>query len=108
MERDMGNIILIDDFVRKIRYSEEYVVFFWDFKDDIDELVSKSGYYNQFIKKFAKAVRILEGLKKQCVECSNLFEKLKGADDLYSIRLKGQKNLRILFAFYNFDLIQYL
>lgn len=99
----MGNIILINDFVRKIRCGEEYVVYHWDFEIDVNKLISQSGYYDQFIKKFAKAVRILEGLKHQCVECSSLFEKLKRTEDLYSIRIKGQKNIRILFSFLNYE-----
>ena len=42
----------------------------------------------------------LEGLKTRCyIGNSKLFEKLLEEDDLYSIRLFGEKNIRILFIF---------
>ena len=95
----MGNIIDLNDFVKKLRCSEEYVVLSPYIDSDIDSLLDRSGLYNQFVKKLAKSIRILEGLGKRCVECSNLFELLKGTERLYSIKIKGQKNIRILFHF---------
>lgn len=42
----------------------------------------------------------MEGLKTRCcLGNSDLFEKLLDEDNLYSIRLFGEKNIRILFLF---------
>lgn len=43
----------------------------------------------------------MENLKTDCYQVKNTFEKLKSAGGLYAMKLKGEKNIRILFVFRN-------
>lgn len=89
--------------LQKIWYPEEYettyIYTYSSFNQELAELISKSGYIKEFKLKYHKSLRFLENLKKNCMMQPNLFEKLSDAEDLYAIRLKGQKNIRILFSF---------
>lgn len=44
-------------------------------------------------------VILFENLKENCFHQRKLFEKLTECKDLYSIKLFGEKNIRILFTF---------
>jgi len=91
----------------KILYPEEYkttyVFTYPNFNDELKELIGKSGYVKEFKTKYHKGLRFLENLKRRCIMNSNLFEELVGADGIYSMILKGEKNIRILFDFVHVD-----
>lgn len=74
--------------------------------DELKELVEISGYKSIFSKKYNKALRFLENLKTHCTEQEKLFELLIGEEGLYSMRLKGEKNIRVLFCFSQINNIQ--
>lgn len=81
------------------KYESTYIYTCSGFNEELKDLMSKSGYEDEFKHKYRKALRFLENLKQNCVEQASLFECLKGADGLHSIKLKGRKNIRILFSF---------
>ena len=89
--------------LHKILYPEEYkttyVYTYHSFNAELKDLLGKSGYVKEFKVKYHKALRFLENLKKTCIMNANLFEQLKNADGIYSIILKGEKNIRILYDF---------
>jgi len=89
--------------LQKIRYPEEYetkyVYTYPTFNDELADMISKSGYVNEFKIKYHKSLRFLENLKRNCIEQSRLFERLSEAEGLHSIKLRGEKNIRILFSF---------
>lgn len=62
-------------------------------------MIENSGYEKPFLNKYQKSLRFLELLKTRCFEKKDLFEKLLEENNLYSIRLFGEKNIRILFSF---------
>ena len=73
---------------------------YYKLNDELKDMIERSGYKNQFIVKYRKSLRFLEALKTRCyLGNSDLFEKLLNEDNLYSIRLFGNKNIRILFSF---------
>lgn len=81
------------------RYESTYIYTCSGFNEELKDLISKSGYEDEFKHKYHKGLRFLENLKQNCVEQASLFECLKETDGLHSMKLKGRKNIRILFSF---------
>ncbi len=89
--------------LHKVIYPEEYktsyVLTYPSLNDELKELIGKTGYVKDFKTKYHKALRFIENLKKTCVMNKKLFEELLDADGLYSMRLIGEVNIRIIFDF---------
>lgn len=82
------------------KYPTEYIKVYYTLNNELEDIIENSGYKRAFLSKYQKSLRFLEGLKtKCCIGNSDLFEKLLDEDNLYSIRLFGEKNIRILFSF---------
>lgn len=82
------------------KYPTEYIKVYHTLNDELKEIIETSGYKKTFLSKYQKSLKFLEGLKTRCcLGNSDLFEKLLDEDNLYSIRLLGEKNIRILFFF---------
>ena len=82
------------------KYPTEYIKVYYTLNNELEDIIENSGYKRAFLSKYQKSLRFLEGLKtKCCLGNSDLFEKLLDEDNLYSIRLFGEKNIRILFTF---------
>ena len=80
-------------------FKTDFVLAYHSFNGELKELLDKSGYTDIFTKKYFRGLRFLENLKSRCIEQSKIFEKLKNGEGLYSMRLHGAKNIRILFDF---------
>lgn len=97
----MNDKSIIDLF--KILYPEQYestyVFTYPTFNNELKKLLERSGYLNEFKSKYLKGLRFLENLKKKCILNASLFEELLDSDGIYSMRIKGEKNIRILFGF---------
>ncbi|MGI6728253.1 MAG: hypothetical protein ACOX4P_06870 [Anaerovoracaceae bacterium] len=82
------------------KYSTEYIKGYHTLNNELEGIIESSGYKKTFLSKYRKSLRFLERLKTRCcLGNSDLFEKLLYEDNLYSIRLFGEKNVRILFLF---------
>jgi len=82
------------------RYPTEYIKVYHTLNNELKDIIESSGYKKVFLKKYRKSLKFLEGLKTRCcLGNSDLFEKIVDEDNLYSIRLFGEKNIRILFCF---------
>jgi hypothetical protein len=82
------------------KYPTEYIKVYHTLNNELEDIIESSGYKKTFLSKYQKSLRFLEGLKTRCVlGNSNLFEKLLDEDNLYSIILFSDKNIRILFSF---------
>lgn len=79
------------------RHKTEYIKVHYTLNNELKVIIEKSGYKQSFLKKYQKSLRFLEGLKTNCTENSNLFEKLLKVDDLYSMRLIGERILGYYF-----------
>jgi len=94
------------DKTTKILYPEsfktQYIRVYYSVNDELRNLIEESGYKNEFTRKYRKSLIFLEDLKENCTK-QKLFEKLTEAKGLYSIRLSGEKNIRILFTFSKSD-----
>ncbi len=88
-------------------YNSSFVVVHSDFNNELRELITKSGYEKDLTRQYFKNLKFLENLKKNCVNAFKLFEQLKNADGLYSMKLKGERNIRILFDFQIIENVEY-
>lgn len=93
------NLIELQNIWYPDEYKTKYIYTYPAFNEELADIMGKSGYVKEFKIKYHKSLRFLENLKRSCVMQSNLFECLKEAEELYAIRLKGKKNIRILFSF---------
>lgn len=85
-------------------YPTEYIKVYHTLNNELEDIIESSGYKKTFLSKYRKSLKFLEGLKTRCcLGNSDLFEKLLDEDNLYSIRLFGEKNIRILFSFFNIN-----
>lgn len=66
------------EILSKVKYHEAVL-------DEIKELVLAKGIAEQFIRSFAKNVTLIEELGRDVTKTNN-FEKLSGADGLYSMK----------------------
>lgn len=82
-----------------MKYPSDYVYTYPTLNDELHSLLGNSGYEEKLEKKYLRALRFLEKLKTRCVVQSKLFEKLSYGDGFYSMKLHGERNIRILFDF---------
>jgi len=85
-------------------YTTDYIKVYHTLNDELKSMIENSGYKKTFLVKYRKSLKFLEGLKTRCcIGNKNLFEKLLDEDNLYSIMLFGEKNIRILFSFFTIN-----
>jgi len=78
------------------------------YEDDLKVLIEKSGVKNKFWGLYKQRLTFLEEHSELCSQRTAWFERLKWFDeDLFSMILKFQKNIRILFAFVEYEGTQY-
>jgi len=95
----------------KVHYPEafngEYIRVHWQFENDLKAILEKSGQIADFWSKYRQRLQFLDERKKECILKHDWFEKLRYEDNLYSIRFRIDKNIRILFAFVAYNNIEY-
>jgi len=92
------NITKMAKIIYPVSFNTQYVYAYRELNDELRDLIETSGYKNEFTRKYRRSLLMLENLKENCTK-QKTFEKLTNEKDLYSIRLKGEKNIRILFTF---------
>jgi len=68
-------------------------------REDLEGLLEKSGYKEKFKRQYRMRLKFLEDRLDRCIEKSSWFESLKSENGLYSMKIKGQLNIRVIFAF---------
>jgi mRNA-degrading endonuclease RelE of RelBE toxin-antitoxin system len=66
--------------------------------EDLRNILVGSGLEDKFASQFRQRLKFLEQHGRECVKKNDWFEKLKKANDIYSMRFKLPKNIRILFT----------
>lgn len=89
---------------KKVLYPEEfksaYIREYPSYENDLRELLERSGYKDEFCGKYKQRLMFLEEWNERCIQRRNWFERLKHVGkELYSMKFKTQKNIRILFVF---------
>jgi len=80
-------------------FDSQYIRVHWEFENDLKDILERSGQQQNFRQKIRQRLRHLDERRRDCVRKTDWFEKLKHEKDLYSMKIKGGKNIRILFAF---------
>lgn len=95
----MGEGIKITKVVYPEKFEGSYVNAHEEFNDELKKIIGKSGEQKIFLKRHRNSLKILEKYRTNCTLHNN-FEELKKTNALFSMRLKGRMNIRILFAFF--------
>ena len=74
-----------------------------EFEEELKSVLEESGYKSKFISLFRQRLKHLDERWKNCILKKDWFEILKGTNDIYSMKFKGQKNIRILFKFTGYE-----
>lgn len=85
----------------KIEYpfsvDESYIKAHYQQENELKKILEKSGHKDEFVNKFRMRLKFLADRRKLCCQKSAWFEILKN-ESLYSMKIKGKKNVRILFS----------
>jgi hypothetical protein len=78
------------------------------YEDDLKDLIEKSGVKNKFWGLYKQRLTFLKEHSELCTLRTAWFEQLKGYDGvLFSMIIKFEKNIRILFTFVEHEGTQY-
>lgn len=88
-------------------FNSKYIRVHSLFEEELKAILEKSGHKPEFWPKYRQRLRHLDERKTKCILKQDWFEKLKHEDELYSIKIKDEKNIRILFAFIAYKNIEY-
>ena len=98
-----GGIHILKDTLERIIYPEifnnERICQHYKLTEDLESILEKSGYINHFKRKYRQRLRFLIDRGQLCIERYEWFESLKNEPDLYSMKIKGELNIRIIFTF---------
>ncbi len=79
-----------------------------DYESELKKIIEKSGAKAKFWGLYKQRLMFLDEERELCSQRKKWFELLKYADEeLYSMRLEFEKNIRILFAFVEYAGTQY-
>lgn len=81
------------------KFNSDFIYTYIDFEHELKGMIERSGYKPEFIRKYRSSLLQLDNLKMQCTTLRKSFEKLRNTENLYSMKLHGEKNIRILFTF---------
>lgn len=98
----MGNT-RIANIIYPEKFTTDFVYVYYEFEGELKELIEHSGYKREFTRKYRTSINMLDKLKFNCFEQKGRFEHVQNSKDLFSIKLHGNKNIRILFTFMGDD-----
>jgi hypothetical protein len=82
-----------------IKFHSTQIYYHQKFEKELQNILEESGYKEKFIPLFYQRLKYLEETQERCIIKSDWFEVLKGSNELYSMKFKGMKNIRIIFMF---------
>ena len=98
----MGNT-KISNIIYPDQFKTNYIFAYVDYQDELRNIIQQSGRVDDITKKYKKSLTFLSSLKTNCFKQRKLFEKLIDCKNIYSIKLHGEINLRVLFTFMKYD-----
>jgi len=100
--------ILAKNVVYPAAFNSKNIREHFEYENDLKDLIEKSGVKDKFWALYKQRLKYLDERSGLCVLRTAWFEQLKWYDDkLFSMIVKFQKNIRILFAFVEHDGTQY-
>jgi len=95
----------------KVLYPEafrgSFIRTYWDYENDLRNILERSGKKDDFAGKYKMRLKFLDARRENCVQKRDWFEVLKYGNKLYAMKIKDDKNIRILFSFVEYDSIKY-
>jgi hypothetical protein len=79
----------------------------WNYENDLKDILERSGKKDDFIGKYKMRLRFLDEYREKSVLKRDWFEALKHTNKLYAIKIKDDKNIRILFSFVEYKGTKY-
>jgi len=73
------------------------------FDEELKNILEKSGFKLKFVNLFRQRLRFLGERWKNCILKKDWFEILKVTNEIYSMKFRSQKNIRILFTFTGYE-----
>jgi hypothetical protein len=98
----MGNT-KIANIIYPEKFTTDFVYVYCEFEGELKELIEQSGYKQEFTRKYRTGINMLDKLKFNCFEQNRRFEHVQNSKDLFSMKLHGNKNIRIIFTFMEDD-----
>ena len=97
---------------KKIFYPEEfkgnYIREHPCYEDDLKALIEKSGFKDKFCGLYKQRLKFLDEHSGLITQRRSWFERLRYTEtELYVIKFKAQKNIRVLFSFVEYQQVQY-
>ena len=103
----MGETIILNHITYPLFYESTYILTYPGFNEEMKEIIEESGYKQKVIRNYRKKLVFLDGLKRNCTQQKS-FERLKNTNlEMYSIRILGDLNVRILFTFKSINKIEH-
>lgn len=94
----MGNT-KISNIIYPEKFKTDFIYAYMEYQNELRGIIQQSGRIDEVTRKYRKSLLFLSELKINCFKQRKLFEKLLDYKDLYSIKLHGEINLRIIFTF---------
>jgi len=93
-------IIDLQEILYPKKHETKYIYSYPTLNDELRDMIERSGYVHRLKLEYLKSLQFLENHKTNSViVLPKKFEKLKNADGICSIKLKGEKNIRVLFVY---------
>ena len=70
-------------------------------------ILERSGKKDDFTSKYKMRLKFLDERRENCVQKRDWFEVLKYGNKLYAMKIKDDKNIRIIFSFVEYKDIKY-
>lgn len=75
---------------------------------DLEKIIERSGFKAKFCGLYVQRLRFLEEHRESCIKRRNWFELLRYAGgEIFAIKFKAEKNIRILFCFVEYLKVKY-
>lgn len=101
-------MLIVENVIYPKEFRSSYIKEHPKYEGDLIALIERSGFKGKFCGMYMQRLRFLEKYGRECVLRKSWFELLKHVDgDIYSIRFRSQKNIRILFGFIEYLKVEY-
>ncbi len=79
-----------------------------EYEGDLKKILERSGFKDRFCGLYKQRLRFLEEYRGSCTNRRAWFELLKYVnEEIYVIKFKSEKNIRILFSFVEYFKVKY-
>lgn len=90
----------LDNVCYPVEFQSAYIKEHSKYENDLKNILERTGFVEKFRGLYKQRLKYLDDKHRRCVQKKDWFEVLKHVEgELYAIKIKAQKNIRILFSF---------